>query len=153
MHYDNSNRASTSMSMTLGHQSSTLRRKDLNKCSRMHTHSSEKVAHLLLYNLVHTCMTNYKTNHSETWSLVFHQWSIPSVSGAKVKHVILKSFSQFQDIRDGKRHEILGISLMFIHLETFKFFKVSAGLFHITGKKAADIAHNTLNVMKLYCIT
>ena len=65
--------------MTLGHQSSTLRRKDLSKCSRMHTHSSEKVAHLLLHNFgTYRSMTNYKMNHSETWSLVFHQWSISS---------------------------------------------------------------------------
>ena len=55
--------------------------------------------------------------------------------------------------RDSKRHERLGISLMFIHLETFEFFKVSASLVHITGKKAADIAHNTLNVLKVYIIT
>ena len=33
---------------------------------------------------------------------------------------------------------------MFIHPETFDHFKVSAGLVHITGKKAMDIAHDTL---------
>ena len=42
---------------------------------------------------------------------------------------------------------------MFIHLEMFEFFKVSAGLVHITGKKAADIANDTLNVLKMYSIT
>ena len=42
---------------------------------------------------------------------------------------------------------------MFIHLERFELFKVSAGLVHITGKKAADIAHNTLNVLKMCSIT
>ena len=42
---------------------------------------------------------------------------------------------------------------MFIHPETFEFFKVSAGLVHITGKKAVDITHDTLNVLKMYSIT
>ena len=42
---------------------------------------------------------------------------------------------------------------MFIHLETFEFFKLSAGLVLITGKKSVDIAHNTLNVLKMYSIT
>ena len=32
---------------------------------------------------------------------------------------------------------------MFIFPETFEFFKVSAGFVHITGKKAANIAHDT----------
>ena len=64
-----------------------------------------------------------------------------------------KFISVGQDIRDGKRHELLGISLMFIHPETFDFFKVSVGLVHITGKKAADIAHDSLNVLKMYSIT
>ena len=94
MDCDCSNGASMSISMTLGHQSSTSRRKDLKKCSRMDTNISEKEAHLLLNFLVHTSMTNYKMNHSETWSLVFHQWSIPSESGTKVKQVIVKSLSQ-----------------------------------------------------------
>ena len=39
--------------------------------------------------------------------------------------------------------ELLQISLMFIHLETFEHFQVSAGMVHITGKKAIDIAHGT----------
>ena len=95
MNYDCSNRVSTSMSMTLGCQSSTLRRKDLKKCLRMHTHISKKVDLRHHYSLVHTSMTNYKMNHSETWSLVFHQWSIPSEFGTKVKQVIHKSLSQY----------------------------------------------------------
>ena len=49
MHYDCSNRASTSMSTTLGCQSSTLRRKDSKKCSRIHTHISKKEACLLYF--------------------------------------------------------------------------------------------------------
>ena len=52
-----------------------------------------------------------------------------------------------------KRHELLGISLMFIHPETLEIFKVSVGLVHITGKKAVNIAHDTLNVLKMYSIT
>ena len=42
---------------------------------------------------------------------------------------------------------------MFIHPEMFEFFKASAGLVHITGKKAVDIACDTLNVLKMYSIT
>ena len=61
-----------------------------------------------------------------------------------------KFISVWQDIWDSKRHEVLGISLMFIHLEMFESFKVSAGLVHITGKKAGDIVHNTLNVFKMH---
>ena len=42
---------------------------------------------------------------------------------------------------------------MFIHPEMFKISKVSAGLVHITGKKAVDIAHDALNVLKMQSIT
>ena len=41
---------------------------------------------------------------------------------------------------------------MFIHPEMFKHFKVSAGLAHITAKKATDIAHDTLTILKRYGI-
>ena len=34
----------------------------------------------------------------------------------------------------------------------FNSFKVSAGLVHITGKKAAENEHDTLNVLKMYSI-
>ena len=143
-----------SMSMTLGHQSSTSRKKDLKKCLRTQTHISKKLAHLLLYFLVQTSMTNYKMNCSETWSVVFHQWSIPAESGTKVKQVILKSLSLCaRTYGMAKTHELLGITLMFIHPERFEFFKVSAGLVHMTGKKAAGIAHDTLNELNMCSIT
>ena len=64
-----------------------------------------------------------------------------------------KFISVRQDIWDSKRHELLDISLMFIHPETFDHSKVSAGLVHITGKKATDIAHDTLTVLKRFGIT
>ena len=47
----------------------------------------------------------------------------------------------------------LGISLMFIDPETFGQLKVSTGMVHITGKKAAKSAHITLTVLKRHGIT
>ena len=76
-----------SMSTTLGCQSSTLRRKDLKKSLRMHTHISKKEAHLLLYFLVHTSMNNYNMNLS-CLSLMIN-------SSTKVNQAILKSLSQY----------------------------------------------------------
>ena len=64
-----------------------------------------------------------------------------------------KFISVSQDIWDSKRWELLGVSLMFIHPETFQLFKLSARLVHITGKKATQIDHNTLTVLKRYGIT
>ena len=61
-----------------------------------------------------------------------------------------KFISVCQDIRDSKRCELIGTSLMIIHPETFEHFKVSAGLVHISGKKATYIVHDTLTVLKRY---
>ena len=56
-----------------------------------------------------------------------------------------------QDIWDGKRHELLSISFMFILLEMTIFQSIGRFGSH-KGKKAADIAHNTLNVLTMYSI-
>ena len=64
-----------------------------------------------------------------------------------------KFISACQDIWDSKRCDLVEISLMFIHPETFQHFEVSAGLVHITGKKASEIAHDTLTLLKRYGIT
>ena len=50
----------------------------------------------------------------------------------------------FPGIWNSKRHELLGISLMFKRLETFEHLRVSTGMVHITEKKATYIVHDTL---------
>ena len=40
-----------------------------------------------------------------------------------------------------------------VHPENTQHFKFSAGLVHITGKKATQIAHDALTVFKRYSIT
>ena len=57
------------------------------------------------------------------------------------------------DIWDGKRRELLGISLLFIHPHTFDHFKLSAGLVHIKGKRAVEVAQETLRVLSRIGVT
>ena len=64
-----------------------------------------------------------------------------------------KFISLCQDLWDGKRRELLGISLMFIHPATMAFFKVSAGLVHSSGKKSDQICADTEAILSLYNIS
>ena len=78
--------------------------------------------------LVHTSMTIYKMNCSKTWSLVFHQWSIPSESGTKSKTGHSQKFiSVCQDIGIAKDMNTLAFpscSFIWRHLSFSKYQQV-----------------------------
>lgn len=63
-----------------------------------------------------------------------------------------KFISICHDIWDGKRRNLLGISIMFISPCTMTLLKISVGLVEAKNKKAVDIAAKTLEVLRRYGI-
>ena len=137
--------------MTLGPPRTTLKQTGSRKCSRRPTQFFQEEAPLLLFVLVNTSLKSCRNNLSSAWSPVSQSMVKSIRTWYKNKTGCLhKLISVCQDIWDNQRCEHHGISLMFIHPETFEHFKVSAGLVHITSKKATNIAHDTLSVLNRY---
>ena len=112
---------------------------------------SQEEAPLLLFVLVNTSLKSCRNNLSSAWSPVSQSMVKSIRTWYKNKAGCLhKLISVCQDIWDNQRCEHHGISLIFIHPETCEHFKVSAGLVHITSKKATNIAHDTLSVLNRY---
>ena len=101
----------------------------------------KKEASLLVFVLVDTSLKGYSKNLSSKGASSLSTGTVNEELVQEQNRLLSQVHLSLPRRVGQQKVEILGVCMVFIHPETFQYFKVSAGLVHITGKKATQTDH------------